>query len=176
MRGLPLPFLCAILLLIGGYLVPPALSTPPTSPKASVDLFVATDCPIANACAPEIERLYQAYKTKGVDFRLVFPDRDLDEGEVRQHLADFGLNVPFVIDRDHAFVKRGGATVTPEAVVYNRLGAIAYRGKIDNRYTDFGDRRITVSEFYLRDALDAVLSGKTPAIERTAAIGCLIEQ
>jgi len=146
-----------------------------SSDGISVDLFVATDCPIANACAPEIERIHLAYREKGVSFRLVFPDPDLSEDAVERHLAAYGLTVPYTIDRDHALVKRAGATTTPEAAVFDPGGSMIYRGRIDNRYSDLGDRRGTVTEFYLRDALDAVLSGKTPAVPRTQAVGCLIE-
>jgi hypothetical protein len=141
----------------------------------TVDLFVATDCPIANGYAPEIERLHLAYREKGVAFRLVFPDRDLAEDEVRRHLADYGITAPFMIDRDHALLKRAKATTTPEVVLFDRTGGILYRGRIDNRYSDLGDRRGTVTEFYLRDALDAVLSGKKPPVTKTAPIGCIIE-
>ncbi len=144
-------------------------------PVATVDLFVATDCPIANGYAPEIERLYQAYRIKGVTFRLVFPDRDLTDGAVQKHLADFAISLPFVIDRDHSLVKRAGATTTPEVVVSDGKGVLVYRGCIDNRYSDLGDLRGTVTEFYLRDALEAVLSGKKPTVGRTEPIGCLIE-
>jgi hypothetical protein len=151
------------------------LAAGPAAPLATVDLFVATDCPIANGYAPEIERLHDAYLAKGISFRLVFPDRDLTEETVRRHLADYGLTVPFVIDRDHAFVKRASATTTPEAVVFDPKGVILYQGRIDNRYSDLGDRRGTVTELYLRDALDAILAGKRPAVAKTEAIGCLIE-
>ena len=146
-----------------------------SAPVASVDLFVATDCPIANGYAPEIERLHLACREKGIPFRLVFPDRDLTEEGVKQHLADYAVTAPFVIDRDRALVKRAAATTTPEVVVFDREGAIAYRGRIDNRYSDLGDRRGTVTEFYLRDALDALLAGRKPPVARTEAIGCLIE-
>jgi hypothetical protein len=88
----------------------------------TVDLFVATDCPIANGYAPEIERLHLAYREKGVAFRLVFPDRDLAEDEVRRHLADYGITAPFMIDRDHALLKRAKATTTPEVVLFDRTG------------------------------------------------------
>jgi hypothetical protein len=142
---------------------------------ASVDLFVAPDCPIANGYAPEIERLHLAYREKGVAFRLVFPDRDLTEDEVRRHLADYGITAPFAIDRDHALVKRAAATTTPEAVVFDGEGVIVYRGRIDNRYSDLGDRRATVTETYLRDALESVLSGNLPVIAKTPPLGCLIE-
>ena len=145
------------------------------APLATVDLFIATDCPIANGLAPEIERIHQAYKDKGVVFRLVYPDRDLTEEAVKEHLADYGLSAPFVIDRDHRLVKRAAATTTPEVVVFDAKGILVYRGRIDDRYTDLGARRNVATEFYLRDALEAVLSGKKPLVEKTVAIGCLIE-
>lgn len=151
------------------------LAAGPAVPLATVDLFVATDCPIANGYAPEIERLHQTYQAKRISFRLVFPDRDLTEETVRCHLADYGLTLPFTIDRDHALVKRASATTTPEAVIFDPEGRVLYQGRIDNRYSDLGDRRGTVTEFYLRDALDAILAGKKPSVARTEAIGCLIE-
>lgn len=153
----------------------PALAAGPEAPLATVDLFVATDCPIANGYAPEIERLHQAYQAKGISIRLVFPDRDLTEEAVRRHLADYGLTMTYAIDRDHALVKRASATTTPEAVVFDPKGVVIYQGCIDNRYSDLGDRRGTVTEFYLRDALDAILAGRIPAVAKTGAIGCLIE-
>ncbi len=141
----------------------------------SVDLFLATDCPIANAYAPEIERLHLAYRERGVVFRLVFPDRELDEETVRRHLAAYGLTAPFVIDRDRALVMRAKATTTPKAVVFDPEERIVYRGRIDNRYAGFGKRLAEATESYLRDALDAVLSGRMPTVAETEAIGCLIE-
>ena len=144
-------------------------------PVASVDLFIAIDCPIANGMAPEIERLHLAYREKFVVFRLVYPDRDLTEEAVKQHRTDYGLTAPAVIDRDHSLVKRAGATTTPEAAVFDAKGVLVYRGCVDNRYSALGDRRREATEVYLRDALDAVLLGKKPPVERTLAIGCLIE-
>ena len=151
------------------------LSLEAAEPVATVDLFVATDCPIANSYAPEIERLHLAYGPKGIAFRLVFPDHDLSEEAVNRHLAQYGIPGPFVIDRDHALVKRAAANTTPEVVLFDPKGAILYRGRIDNRYSDLGDRRNTVTEPYLRNALDAVLSGKEPPLSATPPIGCLIE-
>jgi hypothetical protein len=164
------PIACLLLLALA---VP--LAAGPAAPLATVDLFVATDCPIANGYAPEIERLHRSYLGKGIPFRLVFPDDDLTEEKVRSHLADYGLTLPFEIDRDHSLVKRAKASTTPEVVVFGPAGEILYQGRIDNRYSDLGDRRGTVTEFYLREALDAILAGRKPPISKTEAIGCLIE-
>ncbi len=140
-----------------------------------VELFVAPDCPIVNGYAPEIERLYREYRDKGVTFLLVYPDRDLDEAKVQAHRAEYSLTLPFVIDREHARVAKAGAKTTPEAVVFDAKGTIRYRGRIDDRYSDLGDRRATVTAAYLREAIEALLAGKEPPRARTPAIGCLIE-
>lgn len=152
-----------------------AAACPAAAAPVSVDLFLAPDCPIAKAYAPAIERLHLAWRDRGVVFRLIFPDRDLDEAAVRRHLAEYGLTAAFVIDRDHSLVKRARATTTPEAVVFDPEGGIVYRGLIDNRYSGLGSRLAEATEHYLHDALEATLSGEKPPLAETQPIGCLIE-
>jgi hypothetical protein len=53
-------------------------------------------------------------------------------------------------------------------------GELLYLGRLDNRLEDFGKERVTVTEFDLRDALDAVLAAKPVAHPRTKALGCAI--
>ena len=62
-----------------------------------------------------------------------------------------------------------------EAVVIDPKGVVLYQGRIDNRYFGLGVRWGSVTEFYLRDALDATLGGKRPTVAQTEAVGCLIE-
>ena len=54
-------------------------------------------------------------------------------------------------------------------------GVVLYQGRIDNRYFGLGVRWGSVTEFDLRDALDATLCGKRPTATQTEAIRCLIE-
>jgi thiol-disulfide isomerase/thioredoxin len=145
-------------------------------PVAKVMIFVATDCPIANSYAPELNRLHVDYGGKMVEFLLVYPDPDLTEDDVKKHLAEYALTLRATIDRDHALVKKTGVTTTPEVAVFDTSDAVVYRGRIDNLYADYGERRRTVTEPYLRDALDAILRGEKPAPATTEAIGCLIER
>lgn len=145
-------------------------------PMAKVMIFVATDCPIANSYAPELNRLHVDYGGKKIEFLLVYPEPDRTEDEVKKHVAEYALTLPTTIDRDHALVKKASVTTTPEVAVFDASDAVVYRGRIDNLYSDFGERRRTVTEPYLRDALDAILRGEKPALATTAAIGCLIER
>jgi hypothetical protein len=64
--------------------------------------------------------------------------------------------------------------VTPQAVVIDRAGEIRYRGRIDNFYAAFGKPRQQVTEHDLRNALDAVLAGRSAPKRETDAIGCYI--
>jgi hypothetical protein len=142
--------------------------------KATLLFFVTSDCPIANFYAPEIQKLCAEYGKKGVSCTLVYEDVGLDEAGMRRHLVEYGYaRIASAIDRDRSTARRFGATVTPQAVVVVD-GEVRYRGRIDNRYEAFGKPRRVVTAHDLRDALDAVLAGRSIANPETPALGCTI--
>jgi hypothetical protein len=117
---------------------------------AHVVFFVATDCPISNAYAPEIQRVCRDYASRGVGCSLIYEDVDLSptpvrlERDVRRHVLEFGYReIPAAIDRGREIAARARVTVTPSAVVVDRAGEIRYRGRIDNFYAAFGTPRRT---------------------------------
>ena len=144
--------------------------------KAIVLLFVRTDCPISNRYAPEIERLYEMYCSRNVKFWLVYPDADTLPETIVEHLKEYRLSLPALRDPRHSLVKRAGVRATPEAAVFVAGGKEAYRGRIDNRYVDFGKERPGPTERDLEQALEAILNGKPVVHSRTLAIGCYIPE
>src|SRR5205809_3483687 len=85
----------------------------PAGTKAIVYIFTTTDCPISNRYAPEIQRLQQRFGARGVVFRLVYPSRADRDGDIREHVKQFGFEgVQAVRDPDRALVKFTGATIT----------------------------------------------------------------
>ena len=143
--------------------------------KATVILFTLPDCPIANAYAPEINRLVADYSAKGVAFYLAHVDRDLTAAAARQHAKDYSLQCPVLLDSQHALVKALGATKTPQAFLLGPDGKPRYQGRINNLFADYGQRRQTVTQHDLRHALDAVLAGKPVSQPDTEVIGCHIQ-
>jgi thiol-disulfide isomerase/thioredoxin len=146
---------------------------------ANVIFFITTDCPVSNSYAPEIQRVCQDYAAKGVSCSLMYEDVDLPdthvEDSVRKHLQEYRYSgIAAAIDRARTIAKRSKATVTPEAVVVDRAGKIRYRGRIDNFYAALGQTRRQVTEHDLRDALDAVLAGRSVPKSETEALGCFI--
>jgi hypothetical protein len=137
--------------------------------------FVSSDCPVSNGYAPDIQRLCREYAPRGVKCSLAYEDVDIDAAAVRAHLEEYRYQgMIAAIDRDRAFARRARASVTPEAVLVDSKGEIRYRGRIDNRYIDFGKPRRVVTAFDLRDAIEAVLAGKPAPHPETPAVGCYI--
>jgi hypothetical protein len=146
---------------------------PAPETKATVLLFVTTDCPISNRYAPEVTRLFKSFASKGVSFWLIYPNPTESPQAIRDHLVSFGYPIQALRDPAHALAKLVHATVTPEAVVVAG-GRIVYRGRIDDRYVELGVQRPAPSRRDLEDALAAVLAGKPVQFPTTQAVGCVI--
>jgi hypothetical protein len=155
----------------------------PFAPAGAVNVifFIATDCPISNSYAPEIQRVCKDYAARDVSCSLIYEDVDLTPSSsyldtaVRKHLREYRYSgIATGIDRSRVIAKRAKASVTPSAAVIDRSGKLRYRGRIDNFYAALGKTRREVTEHDLRDALDAVLSGKSVSKAETEALGCFI--
>lgn len=149
---------------------------PRSGDAAVVWVFVATDCPIANAYAPEIEAIATDYRDAGARLIVVHTDPGVEEDEVARHTEEYGYTCPVVVDRDRALVRHAGATMTPEACVFDSGGVLRYRGRIDDRFPDLAARRPAATTRELRDAIEAVIAGREVATARAPAVGCVIEE
>jgi hypothetical protein len=64
--------------------------------------------------------------------------------------------------------------VTPEAAVFDAAGRLAYHGRIDDRYVDFGVDRPSPTTHDLADAVTAVIAGAPVPRATSPAVGCAI--
>lgn len=149
------------------------LAAPPGG--AAVLIFISTDCPIANGYAPQLQVMMTSLENRSVKFSLVHIDPDLTPEAARKHAAEFGYHGTIVLDKAHLLVEHAGATITPEAAVFDSDGKLQYRGRINNWYGDIGRKRPEPTKHELRDAIEAVLSKRPVPVARTEAVGCSIE-
>jgi hypothetical protein len=145
-----------------------------TDARAHVLVFTTTDCPISNRYAPEIKRLATAYGARGVRFWIVYPVRGDGPDRIRAHVAQFGLDLPVARDTASALVKRTGVSVTPEVAVIDARGEMVYRGRVDDRYVDFGVDRPAPTTHDLDQALGSLLAGRPIEPRTTRAVGCIL--
>jgi thiol-disulfide isomerase/thioredoxin len=141
--------------------------------KVLVFVFVRTDCPISNRYAPLIQELSAKYRA-GAAFRLVFPDKNESPDKIRAYLDEYGYTLPALRDPGHVLAKQTGAKVTPEVAVLNAARELVYRGRIDNRYPDFGKARRAATTHELADAIEAANKGLPVAASSVDGIGCFI--
>ena len=144
--------------------------------KATVLFFLLPDCPVSNYYAPEIARICKEYEPRKVAAFVVHADPDVSAEDARMHAREYDLTCPVLRDPGHVLVKRAGATMAPEAAVLLPDGTVAYRGRIDDTYADYGKRRAAPTRRDLRDALDAALAGKRVPAPTTEVIGCFLPE
>lgn len=144
------------------------------SSHAAVVVFITTDCPIANRYASEIEAIRAEYESRGVRMTLAHVDPDLSVKEAARHAEEYGLRARVVVDRGHQLVSAVKARITPEAFVIDANGRVRYRGRINDQFAGYGQRRAAPRTHDLRDALDAVLEGRAVKRPVTTPVGCVI--
>jgi len=144
--------------------------------RAVAVVFVMQDCPIANSCLPTLNRLSDAFTTRGVRMLLVHTDPKITLEEARRHAGEYEIRAAVVLDPQHAWVRLGRATKSPEVVVFSPDQQVLYRGRIDDQYVGLGKRRTEVTSHDLADALEAILAGRPVPQPVTEAIGCDIPE
>jgi thiol-disulfide isomerase/thioredoxin len=142
--------------------------------RAVVLFFIATECPISNRYSPEINRLVADYAARGVVFHGVHSDPDIGAEAVRRHAQDYGFRLPILLDPTQVLAGRAGVSLTPTVVILSPGGELLYRGRIDNRYLDYGKYRNTNIKPDLQLALEAALAGQRIAEPLTKPIGCAL--
>jgi hypothetical protein len=160
------------LLDLDGRLVDPL--TPAPGVKATVFVFITTDCPIANRYAPDIQRLAAIFTSQGVRFWLVYANPHEPLASIRNHLRQFQYAIPALRDPEHALVRFTKVTVSPEAAIVDQGGVLLYHGRIDDRWVNIGRDRPSPTRGDLAEALRATLDGKPVAPSATPAVGCIL--
>lgn len=141
--------------------------------RLAVLIFVRTDCPISNRYAPLLQQLNETYSSKA-KFWLVYPDKKTSAAEIHEHLKQYRYTIAALRDANHSLVKLSGATITPEAAVFDARGQLLYHGRIDNWYEDPSRSRPSATTHELQFTLDAAVSGKPAPLATAPAVGCYI--
>jgi peroxiredoxin len=144
--------------------------------KGTLVVFTCNHCPYAKNWEERIVTLGHTYSKKGVGVILINSnDPSIAKGDsyedMQQRVKERGMKVPYAVDEKAAIARAFGATKTPEAFVFDKAGKLVYHGTIDNNHQDPSK----VTESYLKEALEAVVVGKTPPVQQTKSLGCTIK-
>jgi len=142
--------------------------------KALVVAVTSTSCPISKKYLPTLAKLEKEYGEKGVGFLLLNPIATDTAGEIAKQIGASEFRGPYFHDKTGAHTKALGLTTTTEVFVVDPSRTVVYRGAIDDQY-GLGYSLDAPKHTYLKDALDAALAGKEPAVRATSAPGCALD-
>ena len=137
----------------------------------TVLIFMATRCPVSNGYNERMEKLATDYAPRGVNVVGINANNNEPVEEVKQHASEKGLTFTILKDNGSRIADRFDAQVTPETYLLDAAGKLVYHGPIDNARNP---ENITTS--YLRDAIEAVLSGHPVQKSEAKAFGCTIKR
>lgn len=139
--------------------------------SAIVIMFIATQCPVSNAYNDRMVELYNEYASKNVVFLGINSNKQEDVEEVKEHAKEHQFQFPVLKDPQNKIADKYQAQVTPEIFVVNSNRELLYHGRIDD-----SRREDEVDSHDLKNALDAILSGKQVEEKETKAFGCTIKK
>jgi hypothetical protein len=143
----------------------------PSSPsRLTVLFFFSAHCPCQRIHDPRVVALANTYAARGVQFLAVDSEYGSslqnDLIEARQRAYPF----PILRDDDGKLAKALDVHFATESVVIDAQGLVKYRGGIDS------DKRHLHEDAkeYLRDAMEALLSGREPNPAQPKSMGCYL--
>lgn len=141
--------------------------------KGTVVVFLSFDCPMSNGYVKPLSDLAKSVEAKGIKFVALCPC-DESAAEVAKKAKEYALGFPVFKDDGLAATDSLSATATPQVFVLNAKGEVQYSGQIDDGYSKRLVRNKEVTKHYLKDAVEAVIAGKSIAVSKTDPLGCHI--
>jgi hypothetical protein len=145
------------------------------APPATVLVVTCNHCPYVHAWNPRLRAVAEDYAARGVRFLAINAnDADTFPADSRAEMERFvraqGWPIPYLRDESQEVARSLGALVTPHVFVLDGTQRLAYRGAPDADHEDPSQ-----GARWLRDALEAVLDGRTPETVETFARGCAVK-
>jgi len=141
-----------------------------------VVIFISNECAFDNYYTSRIKSLIGLYSGK-IQFLLINAHVEPAEsaGQMTMKYKTWGLDVPYLADKDQLAMDILGARKSPEAFLLQKTGGnyvIVYKGLIDDNPQIASD----VKQNFLKDGIDKLLAGQKIAAPEMRAIGCSIRR
>jgi peroxiredoxin len=143
--------------------------------NALLVIFMCAHCPYVVHVKPELIRLGNDYRSRGVGIVGISANDPLTyPADAPPKLAIFSRDLPFplLFDETQEIAKAYDAACTPDFFLFDQERKLVYRGQLDDSRPGNG-RPLSGND--LRGALDAVLGGKPVPPGQKASIGCSIK-
>jgi len=140
-------------------------------------IFMCNHCPYVKHIRQGLAQLGRDYLPKGAGIVGINSNDAANypadsPAKMKEEMQVAGYTFPYLYDETQAVAKAYRAACTPDIYLFDGRQKLVYRGQFDDSRPGSGVR---VTGMDLRDALDAVLSGKPVEKEQVPSIGCNIK-
>lgn len=145
--------------------------------QATLVMFICNHCPYVIHVNPELVRIANDYKDKGVGIVAIssndavkYPDDSPER--MRETAKALGYSFPYLYDESQQVARAYDAACTPDFYLFDKKLTLVYRGRLDDSKPSNG---IPLTGKDLRAALDAVLAGQGVSDVQYPSGGCNIK-
>ena len=144
--------------------------------KALAVIFSCNHCPYVLAWEDRLIDIGTEFKNNGVGFALIcandaenYPEDGFDKMKERVEKKSYPF--PYLHDESQETARAYGAQKTPEIFLFDNERKLVYHGAADDNY----ENPAAVGNHFLRNAIKALLEGKSVPTSETHAVGCTIK-
>ena len=145
--------------------------------NGTVVMFICNHCPFVKHINSELINLAHTYQSKSIGF-VAISSNDVEtypeDGPEKMKAVGTDLKYPFpyLYDETQVVAKAYDAACTPDFFVFDGKLSLVYRGQLDDSRPG---NMIPVTGHDIRQALEALLSGRPVSLEQKPSIGCNIK-
>ncbi len=147
------------------------------SQRATVIMFICNHCPFVIHVNPELVKLANDYKSKGVSFVAIssndvekYPEDAPDKMRIVAKVLKYPF--PYLYDKHQEVAKAYDAACTPDFYIFDGQQKLSYRGRLDDSRPGNG---LPVTGKDMREALDNILAGNPLSEAQYPSAGCNIK-
>ena len=132
----------------------------------TVYMIIGVKCGATPAYEKRFKAVEDEFRSKGVDFVWVFPNKTESLEDKQGWMKKVGLKGPMIDDTGAAITKALECKNTSQAILTDKDGNIVFRGGIDDSRDEAG-----VKQRFLADAIKETLAGKKVTTTTAKAFG-----
>lgn len=140
-------------------------------------IFTSNSCPFVVAWEDRYEIIENLSQKYNLDMLYINSNHNRREGvdsyqAMQSHYKKMGYTSNYLLDERSEIANVLGAKTTPHVFMFDKSSKLVYKGSIDDNYKSAAE----VKNFYLKDAIISLSTGKKIEISKTKAIGCSIKR
>ena len=146
-------------------------------PRGTLVMFICNHCPFVKHVADQLAQVGCEAIGRGIGVVAISANdvathpADSPEQMVRE-AEERGYPFPYLYDESQEVAKAYKAACTPDFFLFDPYRRLVYRGQLDDSRPGNG---VPVTGHDLRQAIEALVAGRSPVAEQRPSIGCNIK-